>query len=214
MFDILPTLYPRDFVDFIIRNYFRFLDDIVYKWLDQFDITQFYQIFECLDPNLKFLFSNQAKETNFLDITFKVENDSLIIDVYHKPTDSFNFLNYSSCHPFHTKNNISLSLAKRIVNIVSNDFGPRLNELKDRLIQRDHPVEVINFSFSKVYQPKNHRENSDIIVFSTTFNPRHKYDQNIISNLFNNITGYNMKKALTNVGSLRELANPRLYVIF
>ena len=30
MFAMLPTIYPQDFVDFIIRNYFRLLDDIIH----------------------------------------------------------------------------------------------------------------------------------------------------------------------------------------
>ena len=28
MFTILQQIYPEDFVDFFIRNYFRFLDDV------------------------------------------------------------------------------------------------------------------------------------------------------------------------------------------
>ena len=28
MFALLPQTYPRDFVDYFVRNYFRFLDDI------------------------------------------------------------------------------------------------------------------------------------------------------------------------------------------
>ena len=31
MFALLPQLYPRDFVDFFIRNYFRFLYDTIHK---------------------------------------------------------------------------------------------------------------------------------------------------------------------------------------
>ena len=33
MFAILPQIFPKDFVDFFIRNYFRFLDGIFHKWL-------------------------------------------------------------------------------------------------------------------------------------------------------------------------------------
>ena len=28
MFALLPQIYPRDFVDYFVSNYFRFLDDI------------------------------------------------------------------------------------------------------------------------------------------------------------------------------------------
>ena len=33
LFALLPQVYPQDFVDFLLRNYFRFLDDIFHKWL-------------------------------------------------------------------------------------------------------------------------------------------------------------------------------------
>ena len=52
MFALLPQLYPQDFVDFFIRNYFRFLDDVFHKWLNNFDIEPFYSIINNLDPEL------------------------------------------------------------------------------------------------------------------------------------------------------------------
>ena len=33
-FSFLPQVYPQDFADFLGRNYFRFLDDIFSKWLE------------------------------------------------------------------------------------------------------------------------------------------------------------------------------------
>ena len=33
LFALLPQVYPQDFVDFLLRNYVRFLDDIFHKWL-------------------------------------------------------------------------------------------------------------------------------------------------------------------------------------
>ena len=50
MFVLLPRLYPQDFVDFCIRNYFRFLDNVFHKWLDNFDIEPFYSINNNLNP--------------------------------------------------------------------------------------------------------------------------------------------------------------------
>ena len=41
LFALLPHLYPQDFDDFLLRNYFRFLDDIFHKWLENFDIKSF-----------------------------------------------------------------------------------------------------------------------------------------------------------------------------
>ena len=54
MFAILPQIYPKDFVDFFIRNYFQFLDDIFHKWLIQFNIQDFYKTMNELDPDLQF----------------------------------------------------------------------------------------------------------------------------------------------------------------
>ena len=180
MFAILPTIYPQDFVDFIVRNYFRFLDDIFHAWLNKFDITQFYNVFDSLDENLKFIFSNLSREVNFLDINFKIENHELVMDIYHKPTDSYNYLSYSSCHPRHTRDNIALSLAKRIVQIVSKDRDSRLEQLKKNLISRDHPPDTINFTFTKIMQPKKEAQPTDVIVCTTTHNPSHFFDKNII----------------------------------
>ena len=55
IFALLPQIYPQDFVDFLLRNYFRFLDDIFHKWLENFDIKQFYDLINSLDEDLKFL---------------------------------------------------------------------------------------------------------------------------------------------------------------
>ena len=56
MFALLPQIYPRDFADYFVRNYFRFLDDIFHTWLINFDIKPFYKLINELDPDLKFIF--------------------------------------------------------------------------------------------------------------------------------------------------------------
>ena len=68
MFALLPQLYPQDFVDFSIRNYFWFFDDVFHKWLDNFDIEPFYSMINNLDPDLKFIFESPSKSLTFLDI--------------------------------------------------------------------------------------------------------------------------------------------------
>ena len=59
IFALLPQLYSQDFVEFFIRNYFRFLLDVFHKWLDNFDNEPFYRMINNnLDPDLKFIFEN------------------------------------------------------------------------------------------------------------------------------------------------------------
>ena len=115
MFALLPQIYPRVFVYYFVRNYFRLLDDIFHKWLINFDIEPFYKLINELDPDLKFIFEKLTTDINFLDINIKIVDNQLHFDIYHKPTNSFSYLKYSSCHPSHTRNNISLSLAGLII---------------------------------------------------------------------------------------------------
>ena len=117
MFAILPQIYPKYFNDFFICNYLRFLD-VFHKWLIQFNIQDFYKIMNELDSDLQFTFEELNKNINFLDINLQIINDKLHFNVYHKPTNSFSYLHYKTCHLPHTKNNIALSLARCIVQIV------------------------------------------------------------------------------------------------
>ena len=68
MFALLPQIYPRDFADYFVCNYFRFLDDIFYTWLINFDIEPLYKLISELDPGLKFIFEKLTTDINFLDI--------------------------------------------------------------------------------------------------------------------------------------------------
>ena len=122
-----------------MRNYFRFLDDFFHKWFGKFNIKQFYYLINSLDEGLKFIFENPSKTLNFLDIQLKIVNNTLVFDIYYKPTNSFNYLTYSSSHPSHTKNTIALSLAKQIINIVTDNRETRLSEVTKHLIERSHP---------------------------------------------------------------------------
>ena len=130
MFALLPQVYPRDFVNYFVCNYFRFLHDIFHTWLINFDIEPFYKLINELDPDLKFIFEKLTTDINFLDINIKIVDNQLHFDIYHKPTNSFSYLKYNSCHPSHTKNNISLLLARRIIRIVTDNRDYRLEELR------------------------------------------------------------------------------------
>ena len=173
MFALLQQIYPQDFVDVFISNYFRFLDDVFHKWFDNFDIEPFYSMINNLDPDLKLIFENPSKSLNFLDINIRVVENNLVFDIHYKLANSFNYLTYTSCHLPHTKNNILLSLAKGIVSIVTNNREKRLKELKEHLLDRRHPQNIIDYSFTKIFQPKFQTENNESITFIRTYNPKH-----------------------------------------
>ena len=56
LFALLPKHTPQDFVDFLLRNYFRILGDIFHGWLENVNIKQFYNLINSLDEDLKFIF--------------------------------------------------------------------------------------------------------------------------------------------------------------
>ena len=88
-----------------------------------------------LDPDLKFIFQN---------LLIFIINQPFIIQLFK----------FTSYHSPHTKNNISLSLAKRIVSVVTNNRENRLKELKEHLLDRKHPQHFIVYSFTKMFQQK------------------------------------------------------------
>ena len=71
LFDQLPRYYPFDFVKYFIENYFRFLDDLDYSWLEEFNTEPFQKVFNKQDHNLKFIFPKLSKENDFFGHTQK-----------------------------------------------------------------------------------------------------------------------------------------------
>ena len=197
IFALLPQIYPRDFVDYFVCNYFRFLDDIFHTWLINFDIEPFYKLINELDIDLKFIFEKLTTDINFLDINIKIVDNQLHFDIYHNSTNYFNYLKYNSCHPSHTKKNISLSLARRIIRIVTDNSDYRLEELRQNLLKRNHPEKILNYSITKSFQSKNNNEeNKEIITFTRTYNPNHNFNYNRFNNCLNNVNNRELRETL------------------
>ena len=96
MFALLPQIYPQDFADYFVSNYFRFLEDIFHTWLINFDIEPLYKLINELDPDLKFTLEKFTIDINFLDINIKIVDNQLNFDIYHKETNSFSYLKFVS----------------------------------------------------------------------------------------------------------------------
>ena len=146
MLALLPQIYPRDFVEYFVRNYFRFLDNIFHTWLINFDIEPFYKLINELDPDLKFIFEKLTTDINFLDINIK----------------------------------------------------------------KNHPEKIINYSFTKSFQPKNNKEeNKEIITFTRTYNPNHNFNYNRFNNCFNNINNRELRETCSNKKVLLRTRQPK-----
>ena len=91
--------------------------------------------------------------------------------------------------------NISLLLARRIIKIVTGNRDYRLKELRQNLLKRNHPDNIINYSFTKSFQPKNNKE---IITFTRTYNPNHNFNYNRFNNSLNYINNRELSVTLSN----------------
>lgn len=154
LYDQCRTHFGDSKSDYIINNLFRFIDDIFIKWpfgKELLDI--FFNTLNSLNSSMKFEISTDATSMPFLDILLYKEGNRMKTDIYHKPTDSFNYLPFNSHHPRHVIRNIPYCLSRRIKTIVSDTQvqQKRLQELAMRLQSLHYPKPLINDAINKTY---------------------------------------------------------------
>ena len=70
-------------------------------------------------PKIKFTMEHSLKELPFLDILIKNVNGKIITDIYHKPTDTQQYLHYRSHHSQNCIKSIPYTLTRRIHTIIT-----------------------------------------------------------------------------------------------
>ena len=158
----------------------RFIDDIFLIWThgeEKFNL--FLEKINSVHPNIKFE-STKSNSIPFLDVLVKFENGKIETDLYTKPTDSHNYLDWNSCHPKSTKIGIPFSQALRIRRICSKDsnFNFRLSQLESYLHFKKYPSRIIKEAFEKVKKVKREeallykkRETTSRITFPIEYHP-------------------------------------------
>jgi hypothetical protein len=129
---VLTELYGMSTANDISNNWLRYLDDCFILWKPNYgNIKDLIQALDNLHPKIKFTMETSEEQISFLDIVVYKEDTMIKTDIFHKPTDTFQYLHFSSCHPRHIKNNIPFNLARRICTIVSDEQRKeqRLKEL-------------------------------------------------------------------------------------
>ena len=81
---------------------------------------------------IKFTAEHSKEKVNFLDVNIKLIDGELKTDLFVKPTDTRQFLDLTSCHPYHYKKGIPYSQALRLNRICSDNgtFDRRCNDLE------------------------------------------------------------------------------------
>ena len=84
----------------------RYIDDIFLIWNHgRTKLEAFIQHANTFHHTIRFTFNISLTHISFLDIMVTLLGNSLHTDLHSKPTHTFNYLHWSSCHPHHTKRN-------------------------------------------------------------------------------------------------------------
>ena len=165
--------------------WWRYIDDVFLIWQHgEESLLEFLQYLNTLHPTIKFDSPAQysTESLDFLDVTVSRIGNTLKTDLYSKPTDTHQFLEFSSCHPFHTKRSIPYSQTLRLRRICSEDkdFYQRVRELKGYLRARGYDMkmvekqvlEAMKISRDEALAERENREDkNDRDVFVTTYHP-------------------------------------------
>ena len=175
----------------------RFIDDIFVIWTHGLErLNAFvHHLNNCL-PSIKFEAEQSCSEIHFLDVTVSIdEQHNLQTDLYTKPTDSHNYLNYKSAHPRHCRDGIPYSQFLRLKRICSNTdtFTHQCREMSKNFIKADYPPNVIRESFKKVFlldritllnnlpiEEEDKEATNDKTFLITTFHPNFRECNNIV----------------------------------
>ena len=196
-------------MDFFVRNYFRFIDDVIHQWLANFDINVFGRILNKLDPDIKFELEQIARIVHYLDVIITACENGFKFDIYYKPTNAFTYLKYNSCHPRHTINNLAGSLARRIISIVTENRDQRLEELAEHMCDRGHPMSNVVQSISSAMTPHSMPHPGEPIVFTRTHSPRLVINEKLFRESISNLQGQEMKKAFRKKWVLLSTRQPQ-----
>jgi len=168
------------------REWRRYIDDIFSLWdQDKQDISLFIEQANKFHPTIKFTAEISENELTFLDTVvykgdrFKTES-ILDIRTHYKPTETFQYTHYTSCHPPGVKRGFIKGEAIRLLRTNSSEktFEECLSNFKLRLRARGYPqtfiersLAEVNFAGRKSALKQNKKTHKKILPFVTTYHP-------------------------------------------
>ena len=164
----------------------RFIDDIFCLWdRSREDVQQF--IVQCNNhhPTIKFTAEISETETTFLDTNvhkgdrFKTES-VLDVKTHFKPTETFQYTEFSMCHPPGVKRDFIKGEALRLLRTNSSriTFEENIKKFKTNLIERGYPEKLtqetlseVRFESRKEALTQKQKQNKRILPFFTQYHP-------------------------------------------
>ena len=84
-----------------------YFDDIFMIWQQGKEkLKEFLKVLNSCHPTIKFTTKYSLDKVNFLDVEIVRSGNELLADLYIKPTDTHQYLKFSSCHVYHSKKSI------------------------------------------------------------------------------------------------------------
>ena len=161
----------------------RYIDDIFFIWTHGTEeLERFLEMCNRFHHSIKFTTESSTTEIPFLDVLVCISDGVLHTDLYSKPTDSHQFLHWTSCHPKHTKRSLPYGLAFRLNQIcsTSDKLQLRTTELTGFLKQRGYSSRLINTQINKALSiPRsealkptdNSKDTLDRVPLAVTYHP-------------------------------------------
>ena len=153
----------------------------------------FFDKINSIHLTIKFTADWSYSSVNFLDVKVTIKDGKIITDLYVKPTDTHQYLDSSSCHPYHYKKSIPYSQALRLNRICSNNafFDQRCNELEHWLHERGYSERVVRQEILRarkiprnelLEKERNHPEENKL-TFNITYYPAFQNIKTILEEL-------------------------------
>ena len=142
------------------RVWKRYIDDVFSLWdYNRNEVERFIEEANSFHPTIKFTAEISENEITFLDtVVFKgerfIKESTLDIKTHYKPTETFQYTHFTSCHPPGVKRGFIKGEAINIrllrTNSSKTTFEECLANFKRRLEARGYPKEYIESSLSEV----------------------------------------------------------------
>ena len=120
------------------------------------------------------------KETNVFKGERFAEKSILDIETHFKPTETFQYTHFSSCHPLGVKKGFIKGEALRLLrtNSSENEFKTKISHFRASLIERGYPESLITATLSDIkFENRNQallqkcKEYKQTLAFTTQYRP-------------------------------------------
>ena len=182
LFYVLKSKLGMRVATYFWKFYRRYLDDGMIFWDTR--LGPFEDVFEIMNsmyPTISFTMERDNNKLPYLDIEIYRTDSGFKTTVYNKPTDSGNYLPFSSNHPRHTRKNIPFSLARRVRALTDDDeiSLQKLDDLSTKLKDSGYPSGLVHcamdaamsMSVSELRDNKRDKDDDDLMVFVHTYDP-------------------------------------------